>query len=66
MDTLIHYSNLIWAVIWLTILFAGAKVCKLKEWNEDAMSFAQTKAISAFVLSESFFITARSTLRLFG
>ncbi len=48
MDTLIHYSNLIWAVIWLTILFAGAKVCKLKEWNEDAMSFAQTKAILGF------------------
>ena len=48
MDILIQYSNWIWIAVWFAILFVGAKFCKFKEWNEDAMSFSQTKAILGF------------------
>ena len=48
MDFLIKYSNLIWLIIWFAVLLVGAKVCGLKKWNEDAMSFNQTKAILGF------------------
>ena len=48
MDILIQYSNWIWIAVWFAILFVGAKFCKFKEWNEEAMSFSQTKAVLGF------------------
>ncbi len=44
MDKLIY---LIYPIM-IIILFAGAKVCKRKEWNEEFMSLSQTKALQGF------------------
>ena len=39
---------IIWYVALVVLLFFGAKICKKKTWNEDNMSFDQTKAYLGF------------------
>lgn len=42
------FSNQIILVLWFLMLFAGAKVMKRGQWNPDALSYDQTKAVLGF------------------
>lgn len=39
---------IIWYVLLIALLFGGAKLCKKKTWNEENMSFYQTKCYLGF------------------
>lgn len=39
---------IIWYVLLIALLFGGAKLCKKKTWNEENMSFNQTKCYLGF------------------